>query len=232
MKTKINLILSIMMKKIGVFRDSVFLVFILCALFCPVTVASADIVGKVAYVYDGDTFLLDSGVKVRLASIDAPETGKNKSPDGYFAQKAWMALKGMISRKRVRVEAETKDRYGRVIGWVYTSGGDLVNETMLRTGNAIFYKHKGNSSVLENKILLAQRKAVKDRCGLWTGIFDAALAKDKWVGNSKSWRCFPVSSSLAWKISKHHRKFFKNLEQAVLAGYSPARNSGFWPYEK
>ena len=79
-----------------------------------VTGASADFQGRVVAIADGDTFTLltpgNQQVKIRLAEIDAPESGQP------YGQKSKQALSDLVFGKNVVVRVQTTDRYGRTVG--------------------------------------------------------------------------------------------------------------------
>ncbi|MFH1601632.1 MAG: thermonuclease family protein [Candidatus Shapirobacteria bacterium] len=85
---------------------------------------------RVAEVIDGDTFKLENKQTIRLASIDAPEVDK------CLGQESKKALSKLISGKRVILLEPYADNYGRIIAMV-VSGGQIVNEVMVRNGYAI-----------------------------------------------------------------------------------------------
>lgn len=221
--SRLSLIIS------GALRGSIFLIFITLSIFFNGICFGDTVAGKVTHVYDGDTFLLEDGTKVRLASIDTPEMGRDGRADSYYAREALSRLSEMVLGRNVRMETVVVDRYGRVIAWVYVSGVGFVNEKLVKEGAALFYKHKGNDIDLEQRLLAAQREAVLAGRGFWRRLFELPLSSDKWIGNKKSYRCFSVSSKAANMVGRHNRKVFKNLKQAVSVGYSPARNIRFWP---
>ena len=77
--------------------------------------ASDSFQGEVVGVADGDnvTVLMDNKIqhKIRLArSIP----GKAQP----YGQTAKQALSDCVYRQRVKVEVETTDRYGRIVGWL------------------------------------------------------------------------------------------------------------------
>ena len=78
---------------------------------------------KVKKIIDGDTFMTNSGERIRLAEVDAPERG---AP--YSAQ-ATEHLADLIEDKNVQVKKVAKDQYGRTIANV-TVGGLDVNRGM------------------------------------------------------------------------------------------------------
>jgi endonuclease YncB( thermonuclease family) len=66
----------------------------------------------VSAVYDGDSFVLVDGTRVRLLGVDAPEMGRCMSGE------AKTALHKMIVGKHVRVKNTLTDGYGRLIAHV------------------------------------------------------------------------------------------------------------------
>jgi len=79
---------------------------------------------KVTRVIDGDTFETSRRKHpVRLANVDAPETGK---PGGAAATKH---LKGLIGGQEVTVDTKARDKYGRAIAGV-KRGNQSVNKAM------------------------------------------------------------------------------------------------------
>ena len=93
-------------------------------------------------IYDGDTFTLTSGEKVRLACVDTPEmrnTAKKKA-DKPAAQAARAYLVGLINGQDLTIDRVTKDLYGRTVARVYTPSGQDVSREMYLSGHAILFK--------------------------------------------------------------------------------------------
>jgi micrococcal nuclease len=86
-------------------------------------------VNTVTEVYDGDTFTLGDGQRVRLIGVNAPEIGR------CLADEAKIRLSDLVLHKIVRVTEDKRDTYGRKMGLVYV-GNLLVNEIMLKEGLA------------------------------------------------------------------------------------------------
>jgi micrococcal nuclease len=88
--------------------------------------------GRVVAIADGDTFTLLTSdkqqIKIRLAEIDAPESGQP------YGNKSKQALSGLIFGKDVRVAVQTTDRYGRTVGYRIGLRVILVSSTCV-TGN-------------------------------------------------------------------------------------------------
>ena len=89
-------------------------------------------------VIDGDTFVTNKGDKVRMIGIDAPEL---PSLDGI---KSKMYLYDLIKGKTITLQKDNnlhdKDKYGRLLRYVYLNGQD-VNLLMLKQGYAKQYNY-------------------------------------------------------------------------------------------
>ena len=111
-----------------------FVFYLLLPLFFPALIYACD--GKVVGVSDGDTIkVLKDGkqVKVRLAAIDCPEKGQP------YGQKARKFTASMVAGKVVKVWPTDADRYGRIVGYVFT-GDKNLNKELLSAGFEWRYK--------------------------------------------------------------------------------------------
>ncbi|WP_459496812.1 thermonuclease family protein [Erwinia amylovora] len=121
---------------------------------------AAEIQGKVIRVLDGDTIevLQDkTPVRIRLANIDAPEKKQ------AFGRWSANQLKGLVAALPVTVTYTQTDRYGRIIGRVFTANGTEANRFMVKSGAAWVYD-KYNS---DNSLPALQQEAKEHRRGLW-----------------------------------------------------------------
>jgi endonuclease YncB( thermonuclease family) len=93
----------------------------------------AEFAGRVVGVSDGDTLTVLTAardeVRVRLAEIDAPESGQP------YGARAKQALSDLTYGRQVRVAVVDIDRYDRVVGRVHAGSRD-VNAEMVRQGAA------------------------------------------------------------------------------------------------
>jgi endonuclease YncB( thermonuclease family) len=127
----------------------------------------ADLInGRVVSVSDGDTITVldntNTQHKIRLSGIDAPE---KTQPFGTASRRS---LSDLVYGKQVDIEWSKRDRYGRTVGKVLTSGLD-VNLEQIRRGMAWFYT-KYQSELLSQdrqEYTGAQDYAEKNRLGLW-----------------------------------------------------------------
>ena len=96
--------------------------------------------GRVVRVVDGDTIrvVVDGREEpVRYIGVDTPESVKPGSPVECFAKAASAENRRLVGGGRVRLEtdAEERDRYGRLLAYVYR-GGTFVNAELVRRGYA------------------------------------------------------------------------------------------------
>jgi len=123
-------------------------------------VFAADLNGRVVGIADGDTFTLLTSdkqqIKIRLAEIDAPESGQP------YGNKSKQALSGLIFGKDVRVVVQTTDRYGRTVGRPYVGELDVCEE-MVRVGAAWVYKQY----VVDRSLFDVENEAREAKRGLW-----------------------------------------------------------------
>src|SRR5438552_18586380 len=100
------------------------------------------LVGRVMRVVDGDTINVRLGgrvERVRYIGMDTPESVKPGTPVQCFAKKACAENARLVAGQdvRLRVGAEPRDRYGRLLAYVFTaSDGRLVNAELVAAGFA------------------------------------------------------------------------------------------------
>lgn len=167
--------------------------FILSILSIPsVLVASHNIDGLVTAVKDGDTFLLQVGKinhTVRLADIDAPESGQP------YGNRAKQALNGLIFKKNIHAQCRDSDKYGRYVCTVFVGNLD-VNMEMVRTGHAWVYSEFNQ----RNDLPKLERDARKARIGLWGLPESDILAPQEWRKAKKG-----VQNAVS-EINAHQRR--------------------------
>lgn len=121
---------------------------------------AAEIQGKVIRVLDGDTIevLQDkTPVRIRLANIDAPEKKQ------AFGRWSTNLLKGLVAALPVTVTYTQTDRYGRIIGRVFTTNGTEASRFMVQSGAAWVYERYNTDKALP----ALQREAQTQKRGLW-----------------------------------------------------------------
>ena len=115
-------------------------------------------------VIDGDTLEVEyRGVveRLRLIGIDAPERNE------CFYDEATEALSSMVQHGQVRLEVgtESRDKYGRLLGYVFT-GGTFINEEMVTAGYATEWQYGLNDKYVR-RLVTAESLARRQARGLW-----------------------------------------------------------------
>lgn len=112
---------------------------------------------RVKRIVDGDTVYMRDGTKVRLHGIDTPER------DQPYGKQATRNLDKLIGGKVFVVEKDT-DRYGRLVGNLYTPEGVNVNLEMVCNGSAWWYSRYAKN---DRAMASCQDDAREAGLGLW-----------------------------------------------------------------
>lgn len=126
---------------------------------------------RVLRVVDGDTIVIDYGSKkekLRLIGINTPETKHPNKGVEPFGREASAYAKNLLAKQNVRVEfdVQERDRYKRLLGYVYLEDGTFVNAHMIEQGYAQVMTIPPNVKYADYFKKL-QRKARSDKKGLW-----------------------------------------------------------------
>jgi micrococcal nuclease len=125
---------------------------------------------RVERVVDGDTIVLAGGERVRYIGIDTPESVKPGTPVQCFAKAAGRENERLVEGEQVRLryDAEQRDRYGRLLAYVYRSrDGMFVNAELVRRGYARTMTIPPNVAHAADFGRLARAARVAGR-GLWS----------------------------------------------------------------
>lgn len=157
------------------------------------SISLADFTGKMTRVIDGDTveilttnhpdfFNTKKLIRIRLADIDAPETGQ------AFGEKARQLLAQIALNGEITVKDHGTDRYNRTLGTLYNTqcfSNDCqevdINAQMVISGMAWVYRYKNKAS--NENYLQYEEIAKNESRGLW---FDKKPIEPwKWRKNNK-----------------------------------------------
>jgi micrococcal nuclease len=128
--------------------------------------------GRVTKIVDGDTIHVRIGgrrEKVRYIGVDTPETHKPGTPVQCYGRAASAFNARLLAGRRVelRTDAESRDRYGRLLAYVYRRpDGLFVNAELVRRGFATTLTIPPNVGHAE-EFLRLQRAARQAGRGLW-----------------------------------------------------------------
>jgi micrococcal nuclease len=127
----------------------------------------------VVRVVDGDTLVVEIGgseERVRLIGVDTPETVHPQKPVEYFGKEASAFTTRMAEGAVVRLEADPqtadRDKYGRLLRYVYLPDGKLLNAEIIAQGYGFAYVKYPFSKMEEFRQL--EREAREASRGLWS----------------------------------------------------------------
>ncbi len=124
---------------------------------------------------DGDTIAVNMDGKVeeiRFIGIDTPETHKPNTPVQCYGPQAAAFTKAQIGSGRVRLASDPDstngDRYDRLLRYVYTQNGTLLNEELVKQGFAFYYPYfpytKSTQFSQDEQMAMATKKGLWGAC--------------------------------------------------------------------
>lgn len=141
----------------------------------------APVLYSVIKVIDGDTLSVDIDGKIevlRLIGINTPETVDPRKTVECFGKEASAKAKELLTGKRVRLEADPtqgeRDKYGRLLRYVFLEDGNFFNDAMIREGYAYEYTYSAPYKY-QDQFNEAEKEARDKKFGLW--------ADDTCIGN-------------------------------------------------
>jgi len=127
---------------------------------------------SVAHFVDGDTIAVNMNgqmEKVRLIGVDTPETHKPNTPVQCYGPAAAAFTKNTIGRSPVRLVADPlstdRDRYDRLLRYVYLPDGTDLNEKLIQNGYGFYYPYFPFTK--SEQFAAAQKSAQAGNRGLW-----------------------------------------------------------------
>jgi micrococcal nuclease len=132
----------------------------------------------VVKVVDGDTLDIDipdgkyKTTRIRLIGVDTPETKKAGTAVMYYGPEASEFTRSHALGKDVTIlldtVTKTRDRYGRLLGYIKLPDGTILNELLISEGYGYAYTPYKHS--FSNKYKQLQNKAKAAKKGLWKNI--------------------------------------------------------------
>jgi len=98
-----------------------------------------------SYVVDGDTIIViidGKKEKVRLIGVDAPETDGPYTKEEPYGREASAFTKKVTEGENVRLEYDwqKRDKYGRILAYVYLEDGTFLNAELIKQGYATVFR--------------------------------------------------------------------------------------------
>jgi micrococcal nuclease len=128
--------------------------------------------GVVVRVVDGDTVQIKIGrqtTPVRLIGVNTPETVDPNRPPQCFGAEAKKRTRELLppgTAVRLERDPEPRDKYGRLLAYVFTSSGTFVNLVLAQEGFATTMAIAPNTSH-QSEFAAAVARAREGRLGLW-----------------------------------------------------------------
>jgi micrococcal nuclease len=124
---------------------------------------------KVAAVIDGDTIQveLNSQIeRVRFIGVNTPEV----IPEECFGKEATDKTRELLKNKEVYLipdpESSDRDKYGRLLRYVFLPDGKFVNAELVQKGYAFNYIYEPFQFMKQFDFL--EKQAKENRLGLWS----------------------------------------------------------------
>jgi micrococcal nuclease len=101
---------------------------------------------RVVDVYDGDTIVVESAGRletVRLIGVDTPESHDPRKPVQCYSAEAGDYTRRVLLGQSIRLEADfinaNRDKYDRLLRYVYLVDGRLHNQDLIEKGYGFAY---------------------------------------------------------------------------------------------
>lgn len=137
--------------------------------------STIDGVYRVTDVVDGDTIKVDlNGRKetIRLIGMDTPEVVDPRKPVQCFGREASAKAKAVLSGQSVQLVSDStqgdRDKYERLLRYVFLSDGTLFNQMMIEEGYAHEYTYNSHPYQYQEAFQAAERAAREGEQGLWS----------------------------------------------------------------
>lgn len=130
---------------------------------------------KVTRFSDGDTITISMNGKnetIRFIGVDTPETHDPRKPVQCYGPAASAYTKNTITAagSKVRLAADPqssdRDRYDRLLRYIYLPDGTLLNEKLIAEGYAFYYPYFPFTK--SDSFAAAQKQAQEAGKGLWS----------------------------------------------------------------
>lgn len=181
---------------------------------------------KISYVIDGDTVILESGERVRLIGINAPEKESGNRVAEPFSLEARLALIEMVEGKEMEVilGEEKYDRYGRTLGYLQLKDGTDIQEKLISRGYGAVIAFPPNLGRIET-YLQAESRARSAKKGIWS---EPSFIEDLNRDDIKIKSGFHVVKGRVTKFSESKRNKIFSIGDKVALIISHKNWNEFW----
>jgi len=175
----------------------------------------------VVFVYDGDTVLLEDGIRIRYVGINTPEIDREGGVHEFMAEEARAVNRRWVEGMSVRLEydQEKVDAHGRHLVYLFLSDGEMVNASLVRRGLAHVMSIPPNLKY-RDLLLKCQREAMAKGVGIWRSLSKIPETR---IGNRSAYRFHRPDCLFAERISQKNRRRFRSRFEAFWQGYAPCK---------
>jgi endonuclease YncB( thermonuclease family) len=145
---------------------------------------------SVSHFVDGDTIAVNMNgkdEKVRFIGVDTPETHKPNTPVQCYGPAAAAYTKNIIGNQAVKLVSDSlstdRDRYNRLLRYVYLADGTLVNEKLIQNGYGFYYPYFPFSK--SDRFSADQATAQAGHKGLWGNCQPTPTNGGGWTSNKQ-----------------------------------------------
>jgi len=145
----------------------------------------------VDHFVDGDTIAVNMNGAVetiRFIGIDTPETHKPNTPVQCYGPAAAAYTKNRIGNSRVRLVSDSlstnRDRYNRLLRYVYLADGTNLDQELVAKGYAFAYVSFPFTK--SDAFSTAQTNAQKQHLGLWGNCKPYQESNGRWQSNNQA----------------------------------------------
>lgn len=140
---------------------------------------------SIDHFVDGDTIAIDMDGKtenIRMIGIDTPETHKPNSPVQCYGPAASAYVKNLIGGQKVRLESDPKstnrDRYDRLLRYVYLPDNRLIEAEIIKNGYGFAYTQFPFTK--SDEFVSYQNAAKSAGKGLWSNCQPYQQSSGRW----------------------------------------------------
>ena len=127
----------------------------------------------ITHFVDGDTIIVNMNghdETIRFIGADTPETHKPNTPVQCYGPEASAYTKQRIGNKRVQLVSDPlstdRDRYKRLLRYVYLPDGTNLNQELIAKGYAFYYPYFPFTKSLDFE--QSEKSAIRSGLGLWS----------------------------------------------------------------
>jgi len=143
---------------------------------------------SINHFVDGDTIAVNMNghtETVRFIGVDTPETHKPNTPVQCYGPAAAAFTRSTIGNQRVRLVSDPlstdRDRYNRLLRYVYLPDGTDLDEKLIQAGYGFYYPYFPFSK--SSQFAAAEQAAIAARQGLWANCQPVPTDSGGYVSN-------------------------------------------------